>query len=121
MTEQLAVLPYRMTSEAARIVRAPISLADVRALADGGFGDMVKAAVDIDRGIMALAGELHSDEAALFLEAGSKPSDVWGINIDPDEPRDEWIEFDAMINVRPGQGNVRAVWRTPRLETASPW
>jgi hypothetical protein len=29
------------------------------------FGDMVKAAVEVGRGVMAIGGELHSDEEAL--------------------------------------------------------
>lgn len=66
---------------------------------------MVKASVDIGRGVMAIGGELHSDEEALLLDDGSKQSDIWGINIYPDEAGDGWIEFDSMINVRPAQGN----------------
>ena len=66
---------------------------------------MVKASVDVGRGLLAIGGELHSDEEALLLDDGSKQSDIWGINIYPEEPGDGWIEFDSMINVRPGQGN----------------
>ncbi|HSR67043.1 MAG TPA: DUF5674 family protein [Acidobacteriota bacterium] len=36
------------------------------------FGDMVKAVVDIEREIMAVDAELHSDQEALLLEKGSK-------------------------------------------------
>ena len=60
-----------MSNEVPRIVREPISLANVRRLAEAGFGDMVKACVDIGRGLMAIGGELHSDEAALLLDDGS--------------------------------------------------
>ena len=94
-----------MTSDAPRIIRDPISLAEVRELADRGFGDMVKASVDTTRGVIAIGGELHSDEEALLLLDGSSQADVWGINIYPDETGDAWIEFDSMINVRPAQGN----------------
>jgi hypothetical protein len=45
-----------MTSEPPRIVREAISLADVQELAQRGFGEMVKASVDIGRGIMAIGG-----------------------------------------------------------------
>lgn len=88
-----------------RIIREPIPLAEVRELAARGFGDMVKASVDVGRRIMAIGGELHADEEALLLQDGSLQSDVWGINIYPDETGDDWIEFDSMINVRPAQGN----------------
>ena len=94
-----------MDSDAPRIVRDAISLAEVRHLAQLRFGDLVKASVDIGRGLMAIGGELHSDEEALLLQDGAVQSDIWGINIYPDEPGDGWIEFDSMINVRPSQGN----------------
>jgi hypothetical protein len=69
------------------------------------FGDMVKAVVDIERAIMALGGELHADEEAILLDNGSQQAHLWGINIYHGLPRHEWIEFDSMINIRPGQGN----------------
>lgn len=88
-----------------RIIREPIPLAEVRELAARRFGDMIKASVDVGRGIMAIGGELHSDEEALLLQDGSQQSEIWGINIYPDETGDDWIEFDSMINVRPARGN----------------
>lgn len=94
-----------MNSDLARIIREPITLTEAGDLARRGFGDMVKASVDIGRGVMAIGGELHSDEEALLLDDGGKQADIWGINIYPDESADAWIEFDSMINVRPAQGN----------------
>ena len=82
-----------------------MSRRELREMAASRFGDMVKAVVDISRGIMAVSGELHSDEEALLLEDGSHQTDLWGINLYPAEPGDGWIEFDSMINVRPSQGN----------------
>lgn len=94
-----------MNDDEPRIVREPISLAEVTEMAERRFGDMVKAAVDIGRGLMAIGGELHSDEEAILLEDGSVQAEVWGINIYPGDAGDAWIEFDSMINVRPSQGN----------------
>lgn len=94
-----------MESAEPRIVRDHISRAELRALAAARFGDMVKAVVDIGRGIGAFGGELHSDEEALLLEDGSLQSDLWGINLYPDESGEDWLEFDSMINVRPSQNN----------------
>jgi Protein of unknown function (DUF5674) len=94
-----------MIDDVPRIVRTPISLSDVIALAQQRFGDMTKAAVDVGRGVMAIGGELHSDEEALLLEDGAVQADVWGINIYPAELGDAWIEFDSMINVRPSANN----------------
>jgi hypothetical protein len=66
---------------------------------------MVKAVVDVRRGIMAIGGELQSDEEALLLDQGSEQRDLWGINLYPAETPADWIEFDSTINVRPSQGN----------------
>ncbi len=66
---------------------------------------MVKAVVDVEAGIMAIGGELHSDEEAALLDQGSMQADLWGINLYPEKPSEEWIEFDAMINVHPSGGN----------------
>jgi hypothetical protein len=88
-----------------RIIREPISRGDLRVLAEARFGDMVKAVVDIQRGIMAAGGELHSDDEARLIEDGSVQADLWGINLYPEETGAGWLEFDSMINVRPSQGN----------------
>jgi Protein of unknown function (DUF5674) len=88
------------------IVRDPIDLAEIADLAASGFGDLVKAVVDVRREIMAIGGELHADEEALLLADGSSQSDLWGINLYPEERGTEaWIEYDSMINVRPSQEN----------------
>jgi hypothetical protein len=87
------------------IIAEPIPIARLRDIAERSFGDMVKAVVDIDRGVMAIDGELHSDEEELLLENGSRQASLWGINIYPDSGSEDWIEFDSMINLRPSQGN----------------
>jgi len=69
------------------------------------FGDLVKAVVDVEHGIMAVGGELHADEEAVLLDQGSEQRYLWGINLYPEKPPEEWIEFDSMINVRPSHGN----------------
>jgi hypothetical protein len=94
-----------MSPSDVRIVREPIARAELAEMAQARFGDMVKAVVDVARGVMAVSGELHSDEEALLLEDGSRQSDLWGINLYPGELGPDWIEFDSMINVRPSQNN----------------
>lgn len=89
-----------------RLVKEPIPLAEITAMAQEQFGEMVKATVDVEQGIMALGGELHSDEEALLLEQGSKQGNLWGINIYPAKPAADRVEFDSMINVRPSQNNL---------------
>ena len=87
------------------IVREPVTLDELRSLARAQFGEMVKAVVDEQQGIMAIGGELHADEEAVLLDEGSRQSDLWGINLYPDAAAAERVEFDSMINVRPAQGN----------------
>lgn len=88
-----------------RIIREPVDRATLAAEAAAGFGDMVKAVVDTSRGIMAISADLHSDEESALLDDGSRQLDLWGINLYPAEPGVDWLEFDAMINVRPAHGN----------------
>lgn len=88
------------------ILKNPINIDELKEIAQNTFGDMVKAVVDIDRQLIAVDAELHSDLEALFLENGSKQNNLWGINFYPDIEDDDFIEFDSMINLRPSQGNM---------------
>jgi hypothetical protein len=54
-----------------RLVDKPIALKDLSLMAEAGFGNLVKAVVDVEREIMAVDAELHADEEALLLEDGS--------------------------------------------------
>ena len=89
---------------AIQLVRDPITLAELRSIASEQFGDMVKAVVDVEQGIMAIGGELQADEEAALLDQGSRQADLWGINLYPDAGAAERVAFDSLINVRPGQG-----------------
>ncbi|MEA1926248.1 MAG: DUF5674 family protein [Patescibacteria group bacterium] len=88
-----------------KIVKDKISIKDLKKLAEEIFGNFVKAVVDIDKKIMAIGGELHSDEEALLLKKGSEQKNLWGINIYPEIEDENRIEFDSMINLRPSQKN----------------
>jgi hypothetical protein len=88
-----------------RIVGEALSMAELTGMAEELFGNFVKAVVDVQLKVMVVGGELHADEEALLLQEGSRQEDLWGINIYPELPREQWIEFDSMINVRPAQGN----------------
>ena len=87
------------------LIQKPIEKSELSEIAKECFGDLVKAVVDIERGIMAIGAELHSDEEAFLLEEGSKQKNLWGINLYPEKSGEELIEFDSMINLRPSQGN----------------
>lgn len=59
----------------------PISTQQLREAGEELYGDMVKAVVDVKKGIMAAGGELHADDEAFLLERGSVQEDLWGINL----------------------------------------
>lgn len=42
-----------------RIVEAPLKRSELKEMAQAMFGKMVKAVVDMERGLMAVGGELH--------------------------------------------------------------
>lgn len=69
------------------------------------FGDMVKYVADIEKGIAAVGGELHADAEQILLDSGSRQADLWGANYYPGRGRDGCIEYTALINIRPAQGN----------------
>jgi len=88
-----------------KIITESLSLEELKQMTAATFGNLVKAVVDLDRGIIAVDAELHSDLEALLLEDGSKQQSLWGINFYPEMQGDKFIEFDSMINIRPSHGN----------------
>jgi len=69
------------------------------------FKTLIKAVVDIKKEIIALDAELHADLETYLLEKGSKQEDLWGINLYPKKERKDFIEYTALINIRPHQNN----------------
>ncbi|MEK7285928.1 MAG: DUF5674 family protein, partial [Nitrospirota bacterium] len=51
-----------------QMISAPIDQAILRDIAKTQFQDMVKAVVDIEKETMAIGGELHADEEAIFYK-----------------------------------------------------
>ncbi|MDD5020432.1 MAG: DUF5674 family protein [Candidatus Omnitrophica bacterium] len=88
------------------IISQTTTVNDLKRMAAGMFISLVKAVVDVRRGIIAVDAELHSDLEAGLLADGSKQEDIWGINFYPDKQGDDFIEFDSMINVRPSCNNL---------------
>lgn len=87
-------------------ITSPITRASLTKIAEQKFGDFVKAVVDIEKKIMIIDADLHSDEEAELLHQGSKQEHLWGINLYPELTDDTFIEFDSMINVRPSIHNM---------------
>ena len=79
------------------IVKDLIKLDQLPNLEDEMFFDedeMVKAVADVDKGILALNAELHSDLEQMLLDNGSSQESLYGFNIYYDGE----IEYDSMIN-----------------------
>lgn len=87
------------------IIDDSVNIEEVKKMAEGSFGGMVKGAVDIVKERIALDAELHSDLQAYLLENGSLQDNIWGINIYPYLEREDFIEFDSLINIRPKDNN----------------
>jgi len=89
-----------------KIVKNSIKKGELKEIAAKQYGDMVKAVVDIEKGIMAIGGEFHIDMQT-FLSDTEKSSgqNTWGINLYVDKSGDDFIEFDSMINLKPAYNN----------------
>lgn len=83
-----------------------ITIAELTPLAERMYGTLVKADVDVARGVLVLDMDMHADGEAFLLVQGSRQEDLWGINLHPEHyGTDAFIEFDSMINIRPRQHN----------------
>jgi len=90
----------------AEIIKSPTTRTKLQEMAQSRFGDLIKAVVDVEKEIMAVGMELHSDgEVMLAEQEGSKREYTWGINLYPLKPKEEWIELDSLINIKPAYGN----------------
>ena len=61
--------------------------------------------VDVRRRVVAVGGELHADAEQVLLAQTSAQADLWGANYYPGRGPDGCIEYTALINIRPSQGN----------------
>jgi len=105
----------RSVSDAAPIlvVTKPLPPAELAELVGAPFPDMVKFVVDVERRIVAVGGHLHADAEALLIDQGSRQAALWGGNYYPGLGEEECVEYESLINIRPGAGN-------PGLEVEDP-
>jgi|SRR3989344_6734265 len=89
-----------------RIIEDSIALDDVRKIAEVFYVDMVKGVADVEKGIFALGGEYHMDSNLKLIEHGSKQKDIWGFNLYLNKPKDDWLEYTSLINIRPLVSNL---------------
>jgi hypothetical protein len=97
------------------LVSEPISIQQLREAGEELYGDMVKAVIDIEKGVMAVGAELHADEEAFLIERNSRQENLWGINLYTNRAMPEMVEFDSMINIRPRQSNRSRGVEDPNL------
>ena len=88
-----------------QILQKSITRAELAALAENTFGDMIKCVADVRLGSLALDAELHADLERMLLENGSAGEDLWGFNLYPEEEGEDFIEYDSLINIRSWQNN----------------
>jgi hypothetical protein len=62
----------------------------------------IKMAVDVERGILAGGGELHTDCEAMLLDNGSRQDNIWGASWNP---LTQEVFYESLINIRPRQNN----------------
>ena len=94
-----------------QIIEDSITLEEIRKIAEVFYVDMVKGVADIEKEVFALGGEYHMDSNLKLIEHGSKQKDVWGFNLYLDKPREDWLEYTSLINIRPLASN-----RSMRIE-----
>ena len=83
-----------------------IETSELKEMAEKMYENLIKAVVDIEKEIIAVDAEMHVDLEQLLIEKeNSEPKNIWGINIWPEKSGDDFIEFDSMINLKPGLGN----------------
>ena len=87
------------------VLRQRIDRGTLHRLVEAGFGDMVKFVADVERGLIAIGGELHADGELVLLNDGSRQGDLWGANYYPGRGPDGCLEFTSLINISPARGN----------------
>ncbi|OGZ63606.1 MAG: hypothetical protein A3A98_02825 [Candidatus Staskawiczbacteria bacterium RIFCSPLOWO2_01_FULL_40_39] len=89
-----------------KIVKESIEISELKEMMARMSGVFVKAVVDIEKEIMAVDAELHADLMEFLIEKeASEPKNIWGVNIYPEKAGEDFIEFDSMVNIKPGLGN----------------
>src|SRR5204863_5022504 len=83
------------------ILRNPIEKTELARLVKRWFGDMVKYVADVERGVVAIGGDLHADAEEALLEDGSRQAALWGANYYPGSGPGRCIEYTSLINIRP--------------------
>ncbi|MBI4155786.1 MAG: hypothetical protein HY507_00965 [Candidatus Zambryskibacteria bacterium] len=87
------------------IISDTITIDELKKIAKEFYVTMIKGVVDIKKEVIAFGGQYHIDANAVLTEKGSQQQDVWGFNVNFIKPKEEWIEYNSLINIRPLQEN----------------
>jgi len=98
-----------------KLISKPISKETVLKEYNDFFRGLIKAVVDIENRIIAINTELHADLEAFLLSRGSKQEHLWGINLYLEKERKDWIEYTALINIRPSFNNKGMEVEDPQI------
>jgi hypothetical protein len=99
-----------------KIIAQPEKKSEIQSNHNRFFKTMIKAVVDVQQSLLAIDAELHADlENLLLSEEKCDQKDLWGINLFLDKPKEQWIEFTALINIRPSFNNRSMEVEDPRL------
>ncbi len=88
------------------VVESMTSIPELKELAKEFYFPMIKGVADIEKKTVAFGGEYHIDANQKLIERGSEQKDIWGFNVYLDRPREHWIEYISLINIRPAQENA---------------
>ena len=88
-----------------KIISSPIARKTVLSDCNTYFKTMIKAVVDLEKKTMAVDAELHADLEGVLLDQGSSQEHLWGINLYLEKTKQDWIDYIALINIRPSMGN----------------
>jgi hypothetical protein len=104
-----------------KIINIKLAQDELVRLCKAHFITMIKFVVDIDRGKMAVGGEMNADGEALLLEEGSCQSDLWGGNFYPWKEADHRIEYTSFINIRPMDDNLSMEIQNEAIQQKVKW
>ena len=89
-----------------KIVKDQIEITELKEMSGKMFGGLVKVMADVEKSIMAVDAPMHADLLEFLIEKeNSEPINLGGINIYPEKSSEDFIEFDSMMNLKPGLGN----------------
>lgn len=90
-----------------KVVKESVSTEELKEIAREFYYPMIKGAIDVKEEVIAFGGEYHVDASSVLLQEGSKPENIWGFNINLDKEKNssDWLEYVALINIKPSQNN----------------